>query len=348
MTGQPTKNDKGEWYLRLLGIASQSGPTSLGEVTQSQEANKTTGLVNDMWEQTSELAPVDTSEDPLSDWEPSELSTTASSRRPVRWPIVILATAIGVVAAFALWWMPQVSEQRASNHADLMRTSLMTLYGDLAEAQQALAVATEPTSEVADFGSVATSLAGIADSSARLLDVANQEVPTPLPLTAQEPFDDLATAQSGLEPMAAEAVAIQGQVADITDYRLALARVMVVAELPITADSATITQQRADLARALADSVAALATMPTTGPFAEHRSLVESEITAFAQWQDDYLNALRSGEANRAEQLIAELHATREQLLAEAVTPLALLRTEIDSRLLDLAEQVNRAAASLG
>lgn len=348
MTGQPTKSDKGEWYLRLLGVESEGGPTTLQEVSHSEVNSKTTSLVNDMWEQTSELAPVDVAEDPLSGWQPSELSTAASSRRNVRWPIVILATLLGALAAFALWWMPQVSDQRVSNHADLMRTSLMTMYGDLAEVQQALALATEPGSESADLGLVATSLAGIADSAAQLLDVANQSVPSPLPLTAQEPFDDLAAAKTGLEPMAAEATAIRGEIADIAKYRLALNRVLAIAEFPITADSATITQQGADLARALADSVAALTSMPTAGPFEGHRRLVETAITNFAQWQDDYISALRSGDAALTEGLIAELRDNRQTLMNQVVAPLASLRTEIDTRILALAEQVSRSATGLG
>ncbi|MCP3973541.1 MAG: hypothetical protein GY720_03495 [bacterium] len=348
MTGQPTKSDRGEWYLKLLGIETKGGPTTLQEVSHSETNSKTTSVVNDMWQQTSELAPVDVAEDPLSGWEPSELSTAASSRRSVRWPIVILATLLGVIAAFALWWMPQVSDQRVSNHADLMRTSLMTMHGDLAEVQQALALATEPGSESADLGLVAISLAGVADSAARLLDVANQAVPSPLPLTAQEPFDDLAAARTGLEPMAAEATAIRGEIADIADYRLALSRVLAVAELPITADSATITQQGADLARALADSVAALTSMPTAGPFEGHRSLVETEITDFAQWQDDYLNALRTGDAATAEGLIETLHTNRQNLVDQVVMTLAALRTDIDGRILALARQVSRSATGLG
>ena len=65
---------------------------------------------------------------------------------------------------------------------------------------------TEPTSAEPDLGSVAVNLVGIADSSARLLDIANQPIPTSLPLTAREPFDDLDAFRRTLEPLAADAV----------------------------------------------------------------------------------------------------------------------------------------------
>jgi DNA-binding FadR family transcriptional regulator len=296
-----------------------------------------------MWDKTSELPMVEAADDALTDWAPTELSAAVGSRRKVRWPIVIGAVIVGLAAAMALWWMPRESNHRVTAHADMMRSALGDLHGDLVDTQAALATATEPTSTEPDLGSVALNLAGIADSSARLLDVANQPIPSSLPLTAREPFDDLDAFRQTLEPLAAEATAIRREVAAITDYRNALTRVLTVAELPLSADSATITEQAAALARVLATSVSALTEMPLDGPFAEHRALVDAEVTAFTQWQDDYLGALREGDTTEAGRLVDDLKVARDRLQSEIVNTLAGLRTEVDGRILDLAAALDRA-----
>jgi len=348
LSGQPPETrpgDKGQWYFEALGIEAQAGPTSLQEVAESGETTRTSDLVTKMWDQTGELPAVSPPDDPMAGWEPSQLSATVTSKRRLRWPVVVLAILVGGLAAFTLWWMPQVSDQRASDHAELMRSSLSGVYGDLANVQAALATATEPESQEPDLGSIAVDLAGIADSAARLLDVANQPVPSPMPLSAREPFDYLDSFRDGLDPLAAEATAIRSDVADVAAYRLAFARVLNVVELPLTADSATINSQTASLAQVLADSVAALATMPLEGPFTAHRALVDAEITAFAQWQNDYLAALREGRTARASQLVDGLNASLDQLHNEVVSPLAMLRSDIDARILELADRLSRAIA---
>jgi len=346
MTGQSTERppgDKGQWYLEMLGMDSDDGPPTLQQIAESRQTTSTSETVTEMWDQTSEVSTVEAPEDALTGWSPTELSTTVSSRRMVRWPILIGAIVVGVAAALALWWMPQESERRASNHADSMRAALAAVHGDLVDTQTALAIATEPTSAEPDLSLVAVNLAGIADSSARLLDIANQPVPANLPLAAREPFDDLDSFRQTLEPPAAEATAIRVAVADITDYRLAFARVLNVSELPVAADSATITEQGAALARVLASSVAALAEMPLDGPFAAHRALVDTGVTAFPQWQDDYLTALREGDTTEAQRLVDEMTDSRRSLQAEVIGTLAALRAEVDGRILDLADGLDRA-----
>lgn len=343
---QQKPGDKGQWYLRMLGMEPDGSPTTLQEVARNREADRTSELVTGMWNETAETAAVNGT-DPLGDWKPTELSATAASRRRVRWPIVVFALVIGVGAALALWWLPQASDQRAAAHADLIRESLNNLYGDLSGLQQSLATVTEPTAGSPDLGTISLGLSSVADSSARLLDIANEPAPSPLPLSATEPFDDLDEFRVGLEPHAAEATALRSEVAEIAEYRLALSDVLDVGELPLTADSATINDQVTGLAQVLAASVAALNEMAVDGPFAAHRVLVDLEVNAFAQWQDDYLSALRSGDPEATGVLVEQLRLAREAIGVELVTPLAALRTDIDNRILDLADRLSRAISSV-
>lgn len=337
--------DRGDWYLRMLGIESAAGPTSLQEVAATRPATRTEELVAGMWEQTAQLpAPTD---DPLAGWAPHELSATAASRRRIRWWVIAVMIFLVTAAGFALWWMPQASEQRAAEHADRMLAALTGLYGDLSPLQQALATATEPASATPDISSLAIDLAGVGDSTGRLLAVSNEPVPSALPLSAEERFEQLEEVRRGLEPLAAEASAIRSDVAEIADFRLMLAAVLNFQELPLTADSATVTAQTAALAKVLAESVAALNAMPLDGPFADLRALVDAETTEFAQWQDDYLTALRDGQVDETSRLVEEIDATRRMLQDELINPLATLRGELDARILELADRLSVAIAAV-
>lgn len=350
MKQQETKRpagDRGRWYFQVLGIEPDGSPTTLQEVARTRDATKTTELVTGMWEETSELPTANGDTDPLAEWTPTELNAKASSKRRVRWPVVVIAILIGVAAGFALWWLPQASAQRASNHADLITDSLTGLYADLGDLQGSLAVATEPTSNVPDLGTIGLGLSSVSDSAARLLDIANEPVPKPLPLSPDDRFVDLDAFRLGLEPMAAEATALRSEVAEIADYRLALSNVMAVGELPLTADSSIIGEQTAALAKVLSESVAALNSMATDGPFADHRRVVDSEISEFAQWQDDYLGALRSDDPTKAGELVEQLQLIKGGLDAELVETLATLRADIDGRILDLAERLARSITAV-
>lgn len=339
--------DRGRWYFQMLGIEPDGGPTTLQEVARNRDASKTTELVTGMWDETAELPAANGAGDPLADWTPTELSSKASSQRRVRWPVVAIALLIGVAAGFALWWLPQASEQRAAAHADLVADSLTALYADLGGLQSALAVATEPGSDTPDLGTLGLGLSSVSESAARLLDVANEPVPDPLPLSPQDSFLELDAFRLGLEPMAADATALRSEVAEIAEYRLALADVMAVGELPLTADSSIIAEMRAALAQSLSDSVAALNGMPVDGPFAEHRVLVDLEINDFAQWQEDYLASLRDDDPAKSGELVEQLELSRSGLNAELVGTLAALRANIDGRILDLAERLARSVAAV-
>lgn len=343
---EPKRGDKGEWYFRMLGLETDSGPTTLQEVARNREAARTAELVTGMWEETTTSAPA-TRSNGMDDWAPAELSTTVTSRRRIRWPVLLLILLVVGAAGVALWWLPQASNQRAAAHSDLIEASISGLYSDLTDLQQSLALVTEPSSATPDLGTVAPSLSGVADSAARLLDIANEPVPAPLPLSPRDRFDALQLFKIQLEPIAAEATAIRSEVAAIAEYRLALGDVLDTAELPLTADSATVTAQTAALAEVLAASVAALNVMPGDGPFAAHRTLVDAEVSGFAQWQQDYLAALRRNDASAAGELVEALRLAQAGIAAELVVPLAELRSELDSRILGLADRLGTALGSI-
>lgn len=65
----------------------------------------------------------------------------------------------------------------------------------------------------------------------------------------------------------------------------------------------------------------------------------------FATWQVDYLEALRTNDATRAEALIVELEVSLVELENALVTPLAQIRREADADLIDLAREIDAVTA---
>ena len=71
--------------------------------------------------------------------------------------------------------------------------------------------------------------------------------------------------------------------------------------------------------------------------------LVDAEVAAFSTWQDEYLAALRESDVTETQRLVDELSAAREHLQTDLVGSLATLRTEVDGRILDLANGLDHA-----
>ena len=328
----------------MLGIDTANGPVELRDM-DGDEDTRTSQLVTGMWERTAE-SPVVERQDALTDWVPTELSPTAASKRRIRWfPTLLTVVVIGLLA-FGLWWLPKLSERRADMHQAKISSALADLHGDLASIQTALATATEPASTSDEIADAAVLLAGFADSGGEILRLANEPLPAALPLANQARFDRLAAARDALEPFAAEADDIRGDIAAIAEYRLLLDNVLDVGELPTDGDPQSITQLGAELSNVLADSVSALNAMSPGGLLADHRDVVDTEITAFAQWQDDYLSALRDDDAERAGRLIRRLNRSRQQMHDTLVPILADQRSSIDERIVDLARRIGGVVES--
>lgn len=335
--------DQGRWYLHMLGLDSDGGPSTLQEVARNRESQQTSAAPPTREEPATAAQTVP----PMGRRRPYSAGPAPATGRRFKWPMLLLIFAIAVAALLTLWWLPQASNQRAATHAELMQNSIAGLYSDLAGLQQSLATATDPASSAPDLGTVALGLSGVADSAARLLDVADEPVPSALPLSPRQRFDALELFRLDLGPLAAEATSIRSEVEAIAAYRLSVSDVLATGELPLTADSALVNAQTDALANTLADSVAALNEMAADGPFAAHRQLIEAEVSGFAQWQADYLDALRSDDPEAAGELVETLRLAKEGISSELVRPLAELRSELDSRILALAERLTAALGSI-
>ena len=120
-----------------------------------------------------------------------------------------------------------------------------------------------------------------------------------------------------------------------------------VPDLPITADSSGQAELRVILAAAQADAAAILAGLPDDVALAEHRAEARSLNERFATWQIDYLESLRTEDSVAARALLAELGDGLATLDNQLVNPLAQIRRDTDSDLIDLASSIDGVVLSL-
>lgn len=282
---------------------------------------------------------------PLDTWKPDEMDKAISSSRSFRWTSVAAAIAVVGLIVVGLVLLPSITDDRADSFRDTMTVSLTALRGELPDTQESLAVATEPTSDVLSLNGLSTQLTTLSAKASAVEVVSQADLPATPPFTSSEPIDELEPIQNRMEPLATTAQAIQRRIANLVEYRTLMSGFLVLPDLPTTADAATQAELRVVLASAQADAAAILAELPSDVSLQPHEDLARRISDEFATWQVDYLEALRTGDSAAAAALIADLDNSLVALDSELVTPLAQIRRQTDSDLIDLARSIDEVTA---
>ena len=236
-------------------------------------------------------------------------------------------------------WLFQFS--RHCNERDMMSTALWELRSELPDTQASLRIATEPDTTVSALNDLSTQLTVLTAKASAVDDAGRADLPAAPPFTSSAPIDELAPIQQRLEPLATTAQTIQRRIGNLVEYRSLIAGFMALPELPTEADGATQADLRVILASAQAESASILSDLPADVSLSVHPETARSVNEMFADWQIDYLEALRAEDPVAAESLVTELQGELEQLDAEMVTPLAQIRRQTDADLIDLARAID-------
>lgn len=310
----------------------------------SESIDNTSEMVGQLW--TSQEP-----DSPLDDWAPDEMNSTISSSRPFRWTSVIAALAVIGLIVVGLVLLPSVTRNRADGHRDMMTTALWDLRSELPDTQISLESATEPTSSVTVLNDLSTQLTVLSAKASAVDEAGRTDLPSAPPFTSTSPIDELAPIQQRLEPLATTAQTIQRRIGNLVEYRTLMSGFLALPELPSEADSATQADLRVVLASAQAESASILADLPSDVSLSEHQDLARSINELFATWQIDYLEALRTLDADSAQDLVDDLESRLAELDDGLITPLAQIRRQADADLIDLAraiDDVMSQANSLG
>ena len=276
---------------------------------------------------------------PLDGWEPD-------SSRSFRWPTVIGALAVVGLIAVGLVVLPSITQSRADEHLNMITAALRELRAELPDSQASLSVATDPASTTADLSGLTTQLTELAAKASALDQATQAELPKAPPLTSSAPIDEIEPIRQRAEPLGTTALTIQRRVSNLVEYRTLMDGFLALPELPTSAEPAVQAELRVQLASDQADSASILAELPNDVSLEEHKSLARDINERFATWQVDYLEALRTGDTNAAAELIAELESGLRNLDDALVTPLAQIRRQTDSDLIDLARDIDAVVAA--
>ena len=277
-------------------------------------------------------------------WEPDAMDKTISSARGFRWTSVVAALSIVALIVVGLVLLPSIARSRADSHREMLNSALGDLRAELPDTQASLATATEPTVDVADLSGLATQLTVLTARASAVETASQADLPSAPPFTSSQPIDDLEPIQQRVAPLGSVAQTIQRRIANLVDYRTLIDAFLAIPELPNVADPAKQAELRVILASAQADSASILGNLPGDESLAPHTDLARGINEAFADWQLDYLEALRNEDGTAAALLIAGLKDDLQRLDSELVTPLAQIRRQTDTDLIDLAQAIDEVA----
>lgn len=335
LTDNDNDNDNGESAAAGTLVPD---PTTDPDLTPGERelspGESASEMVGHLWTSSAQDGPID-------GWAPDDMDRAISSQRSFRWTPVIAFTAVIVLVVVGLVLLPTITRSRANNHRNMMTAALDALRGELPDTQTSLEIATEPDSTTTDLGDLSTQLTALSAKASAVDGAGRASLPSTPPLTSSQPIDELAPVQKRLEPLATTALTIQQRIANLVEYRMLMTNFLVLPDLPTEADAPTQSDLRVAMASAQAQSASILADLPEDVSLSEHAALARQINESFATWQVDYLEALRTQDAVRAEMLIADLTAQLNELEAQLVTPLAQIRRQADADLIDLARSID-------
>jgi hypothetical protein len=281
---------------------------------------------------------------PLDDWAPEAMDRAISSRRTFRWTSLILAVLAVTLVAVALVLLPSIARSRANDRRQLYRDALSDLRNELPDTQTSLAIATDPGSDLTEIQDRSTELTQLASYVSGVEEATQLPLPTAPPLTSKAPINDLEPIRSRLEPIATNGLTIQRRISNLVSYRSLLGSFLQLPELPTAADSAQQSELRVALAAANAESASVLSELPSDVALDDHHAQARALSERFADWQVEYLEALRTEDVATAQTLVAELETSIADLNNALVTPLAQIRRQVDDDIITLASSIDDVA----
>lgn len=289
----------------------------------------------------------ETQPDALDGWSPAALSKPMARRRNFRLSVFIAITAVVAVVVAAVVLLPRLVERQATNETTNYRSALVALRTELPGTQSVLATATEPDTGRQALTALVPDLIELDVAADEVRMLATEPLPDALPGLPTDPLDDLEPTREAMRRLGAEGTAVSGRIKAAITYRMLLPGILQVPDPPTTATTAEVQELGAGLASALADTTGVLRELPEDPAFATHREAIRAAVDRFAEWQLEYLAALRADDEAEAEALVAELAELREGITRSIVPALATLRREVDQAILALDEDAADALANL-
>ncbi len=300
----------------------------------SDRVGDTSTLVTRLWEST-ETAPL------IEDWKPDRVDPLVMSGRTFRWPIIIAAILLfigGLAVIQAVQDMPEraATEARATYHA---------VAGDyqalLPEADDAIAVITDPSADTSALSDASVSLSAFNDGARNLFDAAAEPLPTMPPLVSRAQLDALTPIRQSMAGAAEIGLTLERRLGDTLSYRLLYAKTFQLPQLPTVATQDQISQIGVALGLAVTSTNDAIGNLPDEPFLSEHKLAAFQLAQRLDDWQIEYLEALRTGDTATAGPLVQEITQRVDALNTELGAPLAAIGEWAQTQLQTLQTQLS-------
>jgi hypothetical protein len=270
----------------------------------------------------------------------TELSPVLRTRRPFRWPVLVIGLFVVAALAAAVVWLPEATRQEAVVVKQSYADASLALRLELPSGQAALDTVTDPSTDTDELSAAVPAISQLDSVAHALSVVAAEPVPRQLPVIRVEEVAGLEALQDSALINAAQGSDIARRLGHTYVYRTTIPQLLTTGDLPTSADVQTINTLSVSLASSLVDDSNALGDLPTTEAAADLNDAAHAAVERFALWQDEYLSALVEGDEAVATSLIAELDDIRLGLNSTLVEALGIARIEIDQRIVELAESL--------
>lgn len=338
----------GRWFLELVGVvepalestdtyATLEGlvPPPAPDDTSTLSAAAVAAAVNGGLQTESgpngELAP------------PGEGAPLSSERARRRWPWLVSAALIAVLAAvgaYGAYAFPRSVAAQADELAAQYRVMLTNLRNELPATQLALATLTDTATSDDDVAEVPTAIARLNTASGLTTSQATIPLPETLPLVSAGPYEALQPTRTTMTILGATGRGLAARLGVGYTYRTTMESLFAVNALPTSASDTAITQMSLALATDLADTGRLVAELPPAAGFVVLRDSAVAASQRYATWQIEYLEALRSGDSARASELIAERGAALAALSEILGDAMIAMRLELDPVIVELAREI--------
>jgi hypothetical protein len=284
----------------------------------------------------------------LGTWEPEELSTKLRSQHKVRWTVLAFIVVIGAAAGAAAFWLPRAAEREAAATAADFSSAMADLRNELPDSQGALAVITNPLTTPVDMAAVIPATAELDAKSHVVSQLATEPMSSRLSFLPGDPMAALQPTQERMSFLGAGGEQVATRIGRGYVYRTTMPQLLVTPLLPASiGDSSEINALSVTLAASLADSVDLVAALPADTVFDAARQAAIDAIERYEDWIVDYLAALRNGDPEQVQGFIRELDGLREGLELHTAEALLVLRSDVDTQILDLATNIEAAIAAM-
>lgn len=278
----------------------------------------------------------------LDDINDTVLSPALVTRRPFRWPSIVAAALVLAIIGIAVFWLPRAAEADAAGIMEDYYDASLDVRTFLPTAQASLDVVTRPTSTDDALGTVIPVISELSSHASNLESVAAAGLPATLPFVPRGAIDAVAPLRDRSAILAADTAQIAREIGHSYVYRTSIPQLFDVGELSSVATTDEINTISVLLASSLAENASLVADLPSLAAFDSIQSAANDAVSSYTQWQDEYLDALTSGDTEAAVELIAGLEAIRVELAVETAASLLRFREAMDDRMVSLAAEFDQ------